>query len=191
MADELEAVNDVLGPLGSGDVMSLDEGDEDVIKAQSYLRKAKKSILKRGWFFNCKSNFVLAHSPDGTVTVPNDALKVDAANSTYVAVGKQMYDGSNNTFNIGEPLTVELCLDVDWELMPYVAFECITALAAYRLFRDLDGDKNQTKELKDEYALAIQALRDAQLIVEDHNVFNNPKVSAALQRLKPGSSFHS
>lgn len=72
--NELDAVNIMLTAVGSQSVSLLEAGDTNSARAQSELKRTRRSILKHGYLFN-KEESDLGVDANGMVPLPKDHLK--------------------------------------------------------------------------------------------------------------------
>lgn len=188
MRNELDAVNAVLRALGNAETEMLDDGDMDTISARSFLRDAKAAVLKNGWYFNRVTRDMAPSASTGEVILPRGYLWATAKG--YVPRGNKLWDATNNTYNIGQAVTVNYVLDTEWEELPFAAYEAVVTLARYQALRDLDGDRDRVSMLYDEHQQSLAALRREDVQWNQYNIFNSPKMSAAMQRIKPTGGYH-
>ena len=189
MNTELDAVNAVLMVIGNAQTQTLNDGDIDTISARAFLSRAKSGILKHGWYFN-RATLELAANTAGEEIIPSDALKVESAGG-YIPRGRRLWDSADNTYNIGEAVSVTYIQDTKWDDLPFSAYEAAVSLASYRALRDMDGDTDRTRELYGEYEAAMQTVRAEDVAFNGYNLFNSPKISAAMQRIRPAAGYHS
>jgi hypothetical protein len=145
--EELEAVNMLLRSIGSSPVSSLNVAHPDVANARATLERIRKSVQRRGWWFN--TDYSVNYQPDasGIVLIPNEILKWVPDNVKYVKRGGKAYDAHNQTFNIGTTIcAIKVVRAVEWLDMPSSMQEYAGYLACSQFISDELEDP--TKEQK-------------------------------------------
>lgn len=134
----LQAVNIVLEAMGERTISSLDAGGVPASTAIQRLGEVNVELQEEGWSFNTDDAFAIDPATDGSITLPNNTLKVRQAyfdggyDKKLVVRGKKLYDRKNSTFNIAVPVKVDLTVALDFEDLPQAARWYITARAARR-----------------------------------------------------------
>jgi hypothetical protein len=138
----LEAINMLLREVRIKPIHSLQaaENDTDAAGAKKALDDVAREVLTRGWQFNTNFGLVLLPDTDGTVPLPNNALKVTKVKYTsddrrlYVR-GRKIYDNRNNTFTLNASVTVDCVIGLPFEDFPEPIKAWVVALAASRWCR--------------------------------------------------------
>ena len=179
--EKLEAVQMLLRAIGSSPVNSLNVAHPDVANALSSLERLRKSVQKRGWWFNTDYNVVFqADINTGEVRIPKEITKFIPAEATFVKRGRQVYNSQTQTFNIGTNVTaLKTVRSLEWEDLPSSMQEYAAYLACAQFISDELEDT--TKEEKYQKLAGISKI---DLDAEDLesikvNVFHNARVMRA------------
>ncbi len=179
--EKLEAVQMLLRAIGSSPVNSLNVAHPDVANALSSLERLRKSVQKRGWWFNTDYNVVFqAEVGTGEVGIPKEITKFIPAEATFVKRGRKVYNSQTQTFNIGTSVTaLKTVRSLEWEDLPSSMQEYAAYLACAQFISDELEDT--TKEEKYQKLAGISKI---DLDAEDLesikvNVFHNARVMRA------------
>ncbi len=179
--EKLEAVQMLLRAIGSSPVNSLNVAHPDVANALNSLERLRKSVQKRGWWFNTDYNVVFqADINTGEVRLPKEITKFIPAEATFVKRGRQVYNSQTQTFNIGTNVTaLKTVRSLEWEDLPSSMQEYAAYLACAQFISDELEDT--TKEEKYQKLAGISKI---DLDAEDLesikvNVFHNARVMRA------------
>jgi hypothetical protein len=179
--EKLEAVQMLLRAIGSSPVNSLNVAHPDVANALNSLERLRKSVQKRGWWFNTDYNVVFqADINTGEVRIPKEITKFIPAEATFVKRGRQVYNSQTQTFNIGTNVTaLKTVRSLEWEDLPSSMQEYAAYLACAQFISDELEDT--TKEEKYQKLAGISKI---DLDAEDLesikvNVFHNARVMRA------------
>ena len=130
--NELEAVNQCLATIGEAAVSTLEDVsyNYDAARALQTLRSITTRVLDEGWWFNSQS---LSVTPDinGKLPLPPEVLKIEG--SAYVKEGHYAVPFPDRDKTFTQVVTLEVCLNKPFDLLPYVAQDYITISAALRL----------------------------------------------------------
>lgn len=185
---KLEAVNTMLSAIGESPVNSLASGLVDAELAESILDSTSRNVQSMGWHWNTEYNYKLSPLMDGTVLLPQNALRVDQSPNfgigqyDLVMRGSKVYDRKNHTFTIGDSVELDIVFALDFEEMPEAARYYVTIRAA-RTFQDrvVGSSELHGFQEKDEQRALID-LRDAEADLADFTIFDNYSVSRVLDR---------
>ena len=129
---ELDAVNQCLATIGEAAVSTLEDVsyNYDAARALQTLRSITTRVLDEGWWFNSQS---LTVTPDinGKLPIPPEVLKIEG--STYVKEGHYAIPFPDRSQTFTQPVTMDVCLDKSFDLLPFAAQDYITITAALRL----------------------------------------------------------
>jgi hypothetical protein len=175
---ELDAVNIMLGVIGEAPVSSLAiSGLVDVAVAKQVLSEVSRQVQAKGWHFNTETNYPLPLSPDGTLTIPPNTLKLDttrAFSSNDVTIrGTRLYNKTTHSFVFDKSVEVEFVQLLPFEDMPESARYYVTLRAA-RKFQDrmLGSEALHAYSDKDETD-ALDDLNEAEGEAGDYNMFTD------------------
>ena len=192
--NELEAVQMLLRAIGSSPVNNLDVAHPDVSNARSCLDRLRKSVQKRGWWFNLDYNIIYQADAKGEVNIPKEITKIVADNVRYVKRGRKVYDSHAQTFIINTNVTaLKTVRTLEWNDMPASIQEYAAYLACAQFISDEIEDP--TKEEKYHKLAGISKLdvEEEDLDSARVNVFNNSRVARARRGVTPynrGVSLH-
>ena len=99
-----------------------------------------------------------------------------------VVRGKRLYDRRGHTYNIGEPVYVDMILNMPFEHLPEATRHYITIRAA-RIFHDrVMGDEATHMFTKDDEMEARSAFRQSEIRTKGANLLRNRHAAAILRR---------
>ena len=133
---ELDAVNMMLEAIGELPVASLiGPAVDDVGIAVNSLKQSLRLILSKGKSFNTDYGFVLSPDVGGFISVPIDAISIDADSDERECVmrGSKLWDSVNNTYVWTLPLSCTIIRYMAFEDLPPTVREFV-ALSACRVF---------------------------------------------------------
>lgn len=141
----LDAVNQCLFAIGESPVNTAeDSGNIDAVTALATLRNVSREVQQKGWHWNTDVNYFIAvSSPDGFLTLPANALKVDTVGSSQgidvVQRGTKLYDRVRHTFTFTQGAYVDIVRYLAWDELPEAARNYITLRAARRFQQNSVG----------------------------------------------------
>lgn len=188
----LDAVNLMIASLGEAPVTAYDPAPtNDVALAIGALNFEDLMLQSQGWHWNREDAFQLSLGTGGTVTLPDECLRVTSAyyapNNApsgpidIVQRGPLLYDriGHTNVFTVAP--VADLILRLDWDSLPQVA----RAVIALRALQRFQGGVQQSQ-----IALQLNAkdLAEAETLLEQHedevagynSVYGNVSTQSAL-----------
>mgnify|MGYP003651639957 CR=1 FL=1 len=175
LTSQLESVNVMLGHIGESPINSLTGSlPVSATTALAALNEVSKEIQSEGWHFNSEKNVIL--SPvGGSITVPTDAVQVDADDKSLDIVqrGSSLFDRTNNTSTFTKSIKVNLMRLLDWDSLPEEARRYIT-LRASRIFQGRVVGSRELEALiaRDEYQ-ARSRLEESDYGGSDRTIFDN------------------
>lgn len=184
--NELEAVQMLLRAIGSSPVNSLDSAHPDVANARASLNRIRKSVQKRGWWFNEDYNVVYQQNEIGEVPIPKEITRFVGEEARFVKRGRKVYDSENQTFRLNRNVTaLKTTRILEWDDMPATMQE----YAAYLACADFISDEIEDPTKEDKY-LQKAGIAKIEVDAEDLqsakvNVFNNSRVGRARNGVRP------
>lgn len=175
LTSQLESVNVMLGHIGESPINSLTGSlPVSATTALAALNEVSKEVQSEGWHFNSEKNVTL--SPvGGSITVPSDAVQVDADDKSIDIVqrGSSLFDRTNNTSTFTKSIKVNLMRLLDWDSLPEEARRYIT-LRASRIFQGRVVGSRELEALiaRDEYQ-ARSRLEESDYGGSDRTIFDN------------------
>lgn len=184
---ELSAVNILLVAIGDPRVNDLDIPNADVAAARVVLDDIKQEVLSVGWWFNAAEGVTLSPNTDGEIPLPANTLEIDCTDSTkdYVQRGTKLFDNANQTFKFTTPVEVDIIFNLDFDVLPRTAYQCITAQAALEFAGSYELDEVQLKRLTAKALKMGQMLKKSNLRNRDTNVFNSQRAQQFLGGMPP------
>ncbi|QDP58035.1 MAG: putative tail tubular protein [Prokaryotic dsDNA virus sp.] len=175
LTSQLESVNAMLGHIGESPVSTLTGSlPVSATTALSTLNEVSKEIQTEGWHFNSEKDVTLSPVA-GTITVPTNAVQVDADDKRVDVVqrGSVLFDRANNTSTFTESIKVNLIRLLDWDDLPEEARRYIT-LRASRIFQGRVVGSRELEALiaRDEYQ-ARSRLEESDYGSSDRTIFDN------------------
>ena len=134
---ELDAVNQILSSVGQAPVTTLDLQNPEVAIVLTTLREVNKQVQSEGWTFNLERHYIL--KPDSIskeILFPTNALQIDTNVESHrddydvVRRGNKLYDRHNHTFEFTKDITADITWFYEFEDVPPVIQNYITARAA-------------------------------------------------------------
>lgn len=149
----IDAINEMIGYVGESPIDSADPDYTDHPLYESALRiltSTSRTIQAKGWWFN---------TIERTLTPTADAIAI-AASILSVAVKRRyqaeyavrsgaLYDLTNDTAVISDPLDVVVRELLDFEDLPETAASYVMEAAAVRFVQTYDGDRSKLSEVKE------------------------------------------
>lgn len=184
----LEAVNQIIATIGEPPVNTIeDSGVMDAVMALQALSSVNRSVQAKGWHWNTEDNFPLtAAYPSGEVYVPSNTLRADAsgewADRDFVLRGSRLYDRENHTYEIGETVTVNVVLLLDFEELPEAARNYITIKAARRFNEGQIGSQLLSSFTEKDELDALITLQEEEADTADLNILDNDFVRGVVLR---------
>lgn len=131
---KLDAVNRCLKAIGEDPVMSLTSGLDDAENAEDFLEATSRQVQESGWYCNTEPDVVLQPGPDGTISLPFNALKVTPSGfHKFRKLRNQsgkLYDVKANSNVFSGPVTCTLVFELDFEDLDFALQDYISAVAA-------------------------------------------------------------
>lgn len=191
---KLEAVNIMLQGIQETAIQSLDSGLVDAATAERILDDTTSDILEKGWTVNTERELIIVQNVDGKIAVPANWLRIDTSGaSEHLDLVPRMdgsdlrlWDKKEQTFVIGENVTVHIVYDLDFEELPRAYQTYITYCATEKFQKAILGSIVLDKFAKEQKADAWAAMLDAEAEQEDDNVLrDSPSVRAVALRNNP------
>jgi len=187
--EKLEAVQMLLRAVGSSPVNSLNVAHPDVANAVSSLERLRKSVQRRGWWFNTDYNVIFQADVSGEVRIPKEVTKFIAADATYVKRGRKVYNSQTQTFNIGtEVIALKTVRSLEWEEMPASMQEYTAYLACSQFVSDELEDPAKEQKYQTLAGIAKIDVDAEDLESVKVNVFWNQRVMRARSGQTPYQS---
>ena len=187
---KLEAVNTLLTAIGEAPVNSLTSGLVDAETAETILDSVSREVQSQGWAFN--TNYLQEFTPnsDLQIVIAPDVLRIDMADNRsttidVVARGSKLYNRATNSFYFEATAAIKMNTVVVLEFtdLPESARRYITIRSA-RIFQDrvVGSDLLHGFHQQDELRALVE-LKDADSLVNDHNIFDNYSVASVIDRV--------
>lgn len=129
----------------------------DAYVAKLKVEETTISVLSEGWWFNTDYNFKLYPNENNNIIMPDNVLTIRIKDN-YIFKSGQLYDVSNHTYTITQPVTCDIIWLVDYKDLPPKAYNYIGALAARKFQTSVIGSKDlfqYTKIEEEEYREAL------------------------------------
>lgn len=182
---ELEAVNAMLDTIGEAPIDSLiDIEAPDAGTALRRLRVASKAVQLIGWEWNTELDVVITPNGDGHLVLPNNTLKVIAAqcDSTMRLThrGDKLYDKKNQTYIFTKTAKATLIVALLFEEMPEAARQYVMLTAADKFQDGVLGSPTLDKEAEESRMQALQSLEAAESEAGQYNILTDNYDTARL-----------
>lgn len=175
---ELEAVNIILGAAEEAPVSSLSlSGLAPLEKAKASLLEANRVIQSAGWKFNSEDEYPLSRSVDGTITLPENMIRVKV-DSSFTQVdpvqrGARLYDSKNHSYSFDQDLTASVVFFLEWDELPQPARHLI-AIKGARIMQGRTSVSDSTYKFTESDELSARlAFADHEAEVGDYNVLRD------------------
>lgn len=186
---ELDAINEMLSAIGESLLDNLDDVFADAAVAQKLLVDETRALQNGQWTFNTEAWWTLSPAADGTITVPQNVLRVLQPNAYLVQRGSKLYDRRNHTFVFptGTKIECDLIVALTFDQLPEAARRFIFVRSA-RKFQDrlqADGALHQMQE-KDEMQ-AWSALLNYEAEVAGWNQLQHSELNRRMKLFRASS----
>lgn len=193
----LEAVNRMLRCISQTGVLTLDPVDmnADSENAVETLSQVLREVLMEGWHFNIEKGFELLPSDAlgqvGHIVLPSNTLKIDTTQRSMqkdlVWRGGKLYDRVRHTFDIGEPVTVDLVVALPFEDITPTARAYVTIKAARRFAGDQMSSSSLKRLTEDDEARARIAMEQEETENDDRTMAQASPHVARMRRGQRGA----
>ncbi len=178
--EELEAVQMLLRAIGSSPVNNLTVAHPDVANARACIDRLRKSVQKKGWWFNTDYNVIFQVDGLGEVSIPKEITKFIPAEATYVKRGRKVYNSQAQTFNIGGNVqALKIVRSLEWEDLPDSMQEYAAYLACAQFISDEIEDPNKEQKFEQLAGISRIDVEKEELESIQINVYNNARVRRA------------
>ena len=184
--EELEVVNMLLRAIGSSPVNTLNVAHPDIVNARACIDRLRKSVQKRGWWFNTDYNTDYQADGNGEVAIPTQITKFVSDDVRYVKRGRKVYDAHNQTFNIGTTVTaIKTVRQLEWEDLPSSMQEYAAYLACAQFISDEIEDANKEQKYQQLAGISKIDVDSEDLDSARVNVFTSSRVARARAGQRP------
>lgn len=175
MLTRLQAINQMLTPVGEAVILVEIAGAADMANASEVLDAETIKTLAKGWSFNTDEGIEYVPDVDGKIAVPPEVLQIDAVdpNIQVVQRGAFLYDKTNHTDVFTRPVEVNVVLSFPFESCPYNVQRQIVAQAAKAYQRGYVGSTQLDQFASEERMEAGADAADAESDIDDYNMLNN------------------
>ena len=178
--NELEAVQMLLRAIGSSPVNNLDVAHPDVANARACLDRLRKSVQKRGWWFNLDYDVIYQADEKGEVKIPKEITKFVADDARYVKRGRKVYDQYSQTFILNTNVTaIKSVRALEWDDMPASIQEYAAYLACAQFISDEIEDPAKEEKYHKLAGISKLDVDEEDLDSSRVNVFNNSRIARA------------
>lgn len=154
-------------------------GNYDAELASQVIDEARVEVLNTGYRFNTDENWEFAPDLDGYITIPTNALFVDASasNEDYIVKNTNLYNREDRTFIFEETVEADVRWDLDFDVIQRTAQNLIVAVAKKKLYERVVGVDNMLPYfIKEIEEFKTQLLAD-ELEQSDYSIFDdNPAI---------------
>jgi len=183
---ELEAINVLLGNIGTSPVNSLNTGHPDATAAEKTLNRWRERIQRRGWWFNVDYQVTLQREPVTNKIPVLNVVSAELPDQTIVKRGDYLYNRVTQSYIFTEDAFAQRVIRyVVWDDLPDVAQEFALNLAGAEFVRDEIEDTNKQLSLEQSAELARQELVAQDLREQNFNSFDKSRVARARGGVRP------
>lgn len=193
MITELEVLNHMLNVVGESPVSTISSDHPTVLSAMTQLRRMRKELQLRAWWFNTEYDLRLIPNELGQIIIPSNTMFVDPVDpwSHLVRRSGKLYDPKRHTYIINQPISVNVVLELNVEDMPDSAAAYLMHKCAYDFYVNDDGDETKSNRLKMEVDRTWAVLQQESLRAADTNAKLRPQVANLRHGMRQqGSSYN-
>ena len=172
MSIRLDLINSMLATTGTAKLSAADETHPSYIIADAVLSEVIEEFSSRELWFNTAIR-TLTPNTSNYIVVPNNALSCDPidARLDYAIRGQYLFDLSNYTFEISDPVQCVIVAELSLEDMPPIAIQFIRAHARLQYYVDQDGTGTKVQMYQQKAAQKDMALVTLNMKHTDSNYF--------------------
>ena len=182
---KLDAVNYLLGILGSAPVASLTNKNPDVSVAEKALDAAVVSVTSKGYWFNEVYNITLSPDPSTLQIDSTGYVKIISRNIYAVARNNILFDPKNNTYQFTEAVVCDAVAILDFDLLPESVQDAVQYWAGIQICTTDLEDSVKRQEMKEFYNISYLQMKNEEMEIKRLNRLQSPRVSSALYRVRP------
>ena len=184
--NELEAINFMLGEVGSDEVNSLTLGHPDVDAAVKVLKRAREKAQRKGWWFNTDYNVTL--NPEAVTKKVRvvDLHTVVPEIRDHVKRGDFMYDVQKQSFQFDVPVKLlQYRRYLAWDDLPDTVKDHVLYTASADFVRSELEDPNKEASLRQDAKEMLIEMNSMHLEVTQPNMFDRQHVRNARAGVRP------
>ena len=183
---ELEAVNYLLGILGSSPVGALTNKNPDVAVAQAALTAAIISVTSEGFWFNEVYNVDFVPDPVTSKISTTGYTKLITRNYYGVVRGNDLlFDPKNNTYLWEDTVTADCVAILDFDELTDIVQQAVQFFAAVSLCSSDLEDATKKSEQELFYNNAFRQIKQEDLQIKRRNSQQSPQAVRARLRVTP------
>ncbi len=184
--DQLEAVNTLLGYIGSDRVNSLTVGHPDVDAAVVLLNQVRKRAQRKGWWFNTDYNLLIAPEAVTKKVRVVDLQSVQPAIRHYRKRGDYMYDTIKQTYQFDSAvLLLQVRRYVSWNDLPDIVKDHVMFESGADFVRDETEDPNKEASLRESANGMLLEMKATHIEVSQFNSFDKRHVRNMRAGVRP------
>lgn len=191
---ELGAVNSIMLALGLAPINEFVDGVYDQAIAREELEYAVRHVCSYGFSFNNDEGLTLYPESDNFVLMPTGAIQVDPTDPRqkieprcHPTRGWVMWDKANLTYEISEPIKVNVAWGFTFDQLPQIAQAYAIARAGQTFQSRGFGDPTSDRFNDRDVAIAWTALLNHDAAQADRNIFrDSPELAAKTNRARRG-----
>lgn len=185
---ELEALNVLLRAIGSSPVNSLETPQPNVSNARATLTRNRRSVQKRGWWFNIDYNVLYYPNFNNEIILPQELLSCVICNPKIIKRGNKLYDSFNNSYKFKEAVEISRSvLALPWKELPESMQDHIAYLSAAEFVRDEIEDRSKEISFREDAGRMIIDVKKEDLEASQFNSFDKSRVLRARAGVRPYS----
>ena len=186
MSTELEIINAMLAAVGSNGVTSTVGRHPALIKAQPILTRTNAQVQNYGHWFNTDRGLTLLPDAQDEFVIPQQTLRCDTSNKKlpYVRRGRRMYDPNKQTYRLEEAsLDVDVVIQLDYELLPFAAWDLIRAKAVWQMLIAAEADQITLQAAKEDVTETERFFQRERRSQADTSLRDNPEYAYIISGL--------
>lgn len=182
---KLDAVNYLLGILGSSPVGALTNKNPDVATAVRALDAAIVSVTSKGYWFNEVYNITLTPDPITKQIDSTGYVKIISRNTYAIARKGLLFDPKNNTYQFDAAVICDAVAILDFDLLPESVQDAVQFWAGVQLCTVELEDTVKRSEMKEFYTNSLLQIKNEEMEIKRLNRLTTPRIATALQRVQP------
>lgn len=176
---ELDAVNEILLAVGDSPVQSLQAGTYiEAIRIKQILQDTSRKVQTTGWWFNQERDLTLLPDVIGEIKLAQNVITAEVKSDndgSIIQRGNKLYNRKERSYLFKTPVVVNQIIMLEWDELPQVAREYITAFTAY----EYNSGTRGLQDIKQDLQIKVQAtfinLRAEDTRAKDVNMLQNTR----------------
>lgn len=149
--EKLDIVNDCLRSMGETKLNDLEEDHVYKDDALDLLEKVSNEVMSRRMWFNTEWLKLVPQATSKFIMIPTDVISIDTKSQcgmyNVAQRGRRLYDTGRNKYEFDRPITVRISRKLDYDDIPDIVQEFISADTVLRFQDSFDGDNTKYQKI--------------------------------------------